>query len=173
MLKHIGSNLTGTAFVILGIAMAASGQSRATAAEAQGDTLVVKASAEVETRVSLNGRETIKLVSADHVVPGDEVIYTLEVRNTGAAPVLAPSVRFAIPHHMRYIADSAAGPGAEVSFSVDGGRTFDLPENLQVAGKAGRPRPATAADYTHIRWQLKQRLNVNSVAFTRFRAVVK
>ena len=121
--------------------MAAGGQSRAIAGEAEGDTLAVKASAEVETKVSLNGRETIKLVPADRVVPGDEVIYTLEIRNTGAAPVLAPSVRFAIPHHMRYIADSAAGPGAQVSFSVDGGRTFDLPENLQVPGKAGRVAP--------------------------------
>jgi uncharacterized repeat protein (TIGR01451 family) len=173
MVKPLGFNLTGIALVVLGIAMAANGQSRAAAAEAQGDSLAVKASAEVETKISLNGRDTIKLMPADHVVPGDELIYTLEIRNTGAAPVLVPSVRFAIPHHMRYIADSAAGPGADVSFSVDGGRTFDLPENLQVAGPAGRLRPATVADYTHIRWQLKQRLNVNSVAFARFRAVVK
>jgi hypothetical protein len=34
-------------------------------------------------------------------------------------------------------------------------------------------RPATAADYTHIRWQLKHSLKGNSVAFARFRAVVK
>jgi uncharacterized repeat protein (TIGR01451 family) len=173
MVRQAGSHLAGSALLVLGIAIAAGGQSRAAADEAPGDTLAVKASAEVETRVSMNGRDTIGLVPADRVVPGDEVIYTLEIRNTGAAPVLAPSVRFAIPHHMRYIEDSAAGPGADVSFSVDGGRTFNLPENLQVAGKSGRLRPATAADYTHIRWQLKQRLNVNSVAFVRFRAVVK
>lgn len=173
MVKQVGFDLTGIALVVLGIAMGANGQSRAAAAEAQGDSLAVKASAEVETKISLNGRDTIKLMPADHVVPGDELIYTLEIRTTGAAPVLVPSVRFAIPHHMRYIADSAAGPGADVSFSVDGGRTFDLPENLQVAGPAGRLRPATVADYTHIRWQLKQRLNLNSVAFVRFRAVVK
>jgi len=60
-----------------------------------------------------------------------------------------------------------------VSFSVDGGRTFDLPENLWVPGPGAQLRPATAADYTHIRWQLKHRLNANSVAFARFRAVVK
>ncbi len=173
MVKQIGLCLPGIALVVLGMVLAASGQRRAAAAEADGGTLAVKASAEVETKISLNGRESIKLEPANHVVPGDEVIYTLEIRNTGAAPVLAPSVRFAIPHHMRYIADSAAGPGAEVSFSVDGGHNFDLPENLRVAGKAGGLRAATAADYTHIRWQLKQRLNVNSVAFARFRAVVK
>jgi len=173
MVKQLGLNLPGAAFVIVAIASAASGQSRTEVAEAKGETLSVKAIAEVETKASLNGRDTIKLMPADHVVPGDEVIYTLEIRNSGATPVLAPSVRFAIPNHMRYLADSAAGPGADVSFSVDGGRSFDLPENLLVAGPAGQWRAATAADYTHIRWQLKQRLNVNSVAFTRFRAVVK
>jgi hypothetical protein len=34
-------------------------------------------------------------------------------------------------------------------------------------------RLATAADYTHIRWQLKHSLKANSAAFARFRAVVK
>ena len=159
--------------MVLGIALVAGGHSRAGLAAAPSDALAVKAIAEVETKISLNGRDTIKLKPADRVVPGDEVIYTLEIRNIGAVPVLAPSVRFAIPHHMRYIANSAAGPGASVSFSVDGGRTFDLPENLQVVGPAGQLRPATVADYTHIRWLLKQRLIVNSIAFARFRAVVK
>ncbi len=163
MVKEAGFNLAGTALMVLGIAALA----------AAAETLKVKASAEVEGKVSLNGRDTVMLVPADHVVPGDEVIYTLEIRNTGAAPVLSPSVRFAIPNHMRYLADSATGPGADASFSVDGGRTFDLPENLWVPGPGGRMRPATAADYTHIRWQLKHPLNVNSVAFARFRAVVK
>jgi uncharacterized repeat protein (TIGR01451 family) len=107
------------------------------------------------------------------VVPGDQVIYTVEIRNTGAEAVLAPSVAYAIPEHMRYVADSAVGPGAEVSYSIDGGRTFDRPENLKVAGPAGQLRPADAADYTHIRWQLKNSLKGNSVAFARFRAVVK
>lgn len=161
------------AALMLGAALAVSAPSRAAGEGTQGEALVVKASAEVETKISAHGRETTKLVPADRVVPGDEVIYSLEIRNTGAVPVLEPSVRFAIPHHMRYLADTAAGPGARVSFSIDGGRTFNSPENLQVAGKDGRMRPATAADYTHIRWQLKQPLNVNSVAYARFRAVVK
>ncbi len=75
---------------------------------------------------------------------------------------------------MRYVADSAVGPGAEVSYSVDGGRSFDLPENLKVRDrKDGELRPALAADYTHIRWRLKNSLKANSVAFVRFRARVE
>jgi uncharacterized repeat protein (TIGR01451 family) len=133
--------------------------------------LTIKAIAEVESKSIVRGREVIKLTPADRVVPGDQVIYTLEVRNTGAA-LEAPVIVHPIPEHMRYVADSAVGPGAEVSYSVDGGRSFDRAENLKVPGKDGEARPALAADYTHIRWRLKNSLKANSVAFVRFRARV-
>jgi uncharacterized repeat protein (TIGR01451 family) len=128
-------------------------------------TLEVKATAAV--------RQNHMLVPADRVVPGDEVFYTLEIRNTGLRPLPPPTVDFAIPEHMRYIANSAVGAGAEVSYSVDGGRTFDRPENLSVVPVGGDPRIATAADYTHIRWRLKHALQAKAMALARFRAVVK
>jgi uncharacterized repeat protein (TIGR01451 family) len=137
------------------------------------DPLEIKVVAEVESRSQEGGREVVKLVPADRVVPGDRVIYTLEVRNTGEAPLAAPLVTNPIPEHMSYIADSAVGPGAEVSYSVDDGKSFARPENLKVRGADGQMRAAVAADYTHIRWQLKNHLNANSVAFVRFRALVK
>jgi uncharacterized repeat protein (TIGR01451 family) len=144
-----------------------------TADVSAADPIAVKAIAEVESNRRVGGRETPKLVPADRVVPGDQVIYTLEVRNTGAATVATPVVIRPIPEHTRYVADSAVGPGAEVSYSVDGGQSFDRAENLLVQGADGRQRPAVAADITHIRWQLKHSLKSNSVAFVRFRAVVK
>jgi uncharacterized repeat protein (TIGR01451 family) len=141
--------------------------------QVQGSPLAIRSIAEVESRSLAAGREVVKLVPADRVVPGDRVIYTLEVRNTGAAALDAPVVTHPVPEHMRYVADSAVGPGAEVSYSVDGGRSFERAENLKVLGVDGRPRPAVAADYTDIRWQLKNSLKANSVAFVRFRALVK
>jgi uncharacterized repeat protein (TIGR01451 family) len=135
--------------------------------------LAVRSIAEVESRSLAAGREIVKLIPADRVVPGDRVIYTLEVRNTGATMLDAPVVTHPVPEHMRYVADSAVGPGAEVSYSVDGGHSFERAENLKVPGADGRLRPAVAADYTDIRWQLKNALKANSVAFVRFRAVVK
>jgi uncharacterized repeat protein (TIGR01451 family) len=137
------------------------------------DPITVKTIAEVESKRNVDGRETPMLVTADRLVPGDQVIYTLEVRNTGAVAVAAPVVIEPVPEHTRYVADSAVGPGAEVSYSVDGGRTFDRAENLLVQGADGQQRPAVAADITHIRWQLRIGLKSNSVAFVRFRAVVK
>jgi hypothetical protein len=113
-----------------------------------------------------------RMQPADRLVPGDEVVYTLEIRNTTATSRPPPTVDYPVPEHVRYIADSAVGAGAEVTFSVDGGRTYARPENLFVTGADGRKRPATADDYTHIRWQLKHILKGNSVAFARFLAVV-
>jgi uncharacterized repeat protein (TIGR01451 family) len=126
--------------------------------------LAIKAIAEVEVHATLEGRETTKLAPANRVVSGDQVIYTLEVRNTKAAAAPDPVVTYPIPTHMIYVADSAVGPSTEVSYSVDGGRSFNRPENLL---------PAVAADYTHIRWQMIHSLKGRSVAFLRFRALVK
>ncbi len=145
--------------------------------QAPGSALEVKSIAEIESKVQpkfgQHGPPAVKLVPADRVVPGDRVIYTLEVRNAGATVVDTPSVSYRIPEHMRYVADSAVGPGAEVSYSIDGGRTFERAENLKVIGAGGKARAAVAADYTDIRWKLKNSLKVNSVAFVRFRALVK
>lgn len=133
--------------------------------------LDVHAIAEVESRSRDDGH--VKLVAADRVVPGDRVLYTLEVRNAGAKLLKAPTVIQPVPEHTRYVDDSAVGPGAEVSFSVDGGHRFDRPANLLVPLAGGQTRPAAGADYTHIRWRLKNPLAVNSTAFVRFRVVVK
>jgi uncharacterized repeat protein (TIGR01451 family) len=129
------------------------------------DPITLKAVAEVE--------RSSKLIPADRIVSGDTVIYTLEVRNTAPTSVPRPVVTYAIPTHMIYLADSAVGPATEVTYSVDAGRSFDAPENLRVQEPGGQLRSATAADYTHIRWQLKNALKGNSVAFVRFRAQAK
>jgi uncharacterized repeat protein (TIGR01451 family) len=143
------------------------------AAQDLSNPLAVRSIAEVESRSIAGGREVVKLIPADRLVPGDRVIYTLEVRNMSATPLDAPTVSHPVPEHAQYVADSAVGPGAAVTYSVDGGRTFDRPENLKVPAPDGAVRPAIAADYTDIRWQLKNSLKPNSVAFVRFRAVVK
>jgi uncharacterized repeat protein (TIGR01451 family) len=140
---------------------------------AASDPISVRAIAEVEHSSPSPGGETTKVIPADRVVSGDTVIYTLEVRNTAPTTVRRPVVTYPIPTHMTYTPDSAVGPGTEVTFSVDAGRSFDAPENLRIQEPGGQPRGATAADYTHIRWQLKNALKANSVAFLRFRARAK
>lgn len=142
-------------------------------AEGVSDPITIKAIVEVEQPNQSHARDTAKLISADRVVSGDTVIYTLEVRNTASSSVPRPTVTYAIPAHMTYTPESAVGPGADVTFSVDAGRSFATPENLYIAEPGGLQRAAAAADYTDIRWQLKNTLKGNSVAFVRFRARMK
>jgi len=141
--------------------------------QATSGDIAVRAVAEVRSKADPGGVGALRLTPATRVVPGDEVIYTLEVRNTGSASIRAPTVTYPVPAHMAFVADSATGPGAEVSYSVDGGITFGEPDTLRLTGEDGRARRAKASDYTHIRWKLKNNLKANSVAFTRFRTVVK
>ena len=145
----------------------------ASTAQSPVDPITVRAIAEVEQVNQEHGREAVKLVSADRVVSGDALIYTLEIRNTGPTTLRKPVVTYAIPEHTVYIADSAVGPGTEVSYSTDNGRSFDAPESLKIRELDGELRLAKAVDYTHIRWQLNHALKANSLAFVRFRARVK
>ncbi len=127
--------------------------------------IAVRAVAEVETKAIEEGREVVHISPANRVVPGDEVFYTLEIRNSSASDV-APTVTWPIPEHMAYIADSATGPGADVTYSADGGTTFTVADGLTAMG-------VDPKYYTHIRWKFRNRLKSKSVAFARFRAVVK
>jgi uncharacterized repeat protein (TIGR01451 family) len=135
--------------------------------------VAVKTLVEVVTRAEVDGREQTKVVPAEELVPGDEVIYTLEIRNPGNIALPPPVVDYRIPDHVRYVANSAVGAGAEVSYSVDQGHSFDRSENLKISGPNGEQRAASAADYTHIRWRLKHILKAKAVAMAHFRAVVK
>jgi hypothetical protein len=78
-----------------------------------------------------------------------------------------------IPRNTRYVAGSAAGPGADIDFSVDGGRTFGSPQRLAVRSPSGRGERESVENYTHIRWQLRYPLAPGAVALLRFRVVFK
>jgi uncharacterized repeat protein (TIGR01451 family) len=139
--------------------------SASTVGETTPSSITVRAVAEVE--------QGAKLAPARRVVSGDHVLYTLEVRNTAQTTANQPRVDYAIPAHTWYVAESAVGPGTDITYSVDGGLGFDRPDNLRVAAAQGEMRAALANDYTHIRWQFKNSLKANSVAFVRFRVLVK
>ena len=159
--SHIMSKLpwgrwTAAALCAVAIALSA----RADTGDTPTDHIVTHVSAEVLSRPAAGDA---KLHTAERVVPGDVLIYTVEVRNAGQYSVESAVVIQPIPRHTMYVADSAVGPGVDVDYSVDGGRTFASAQSLH----------ASAAEYTHIRWRLHNRLKPQSTAFVRFRAQVK
>ena len=138
-------------------------------AQAPADHIVTKVSAEVLARPhdpspaqNAAGASGSKLEPAERVVPGDVLIYTVEVRNVGQYAVESAVVIQKVPAHTVYLADSAVGPGVDVEYSIDGGRSFDSAQ-----------RHKSPPEYTHIRWRLHNRLKPGSVAYVRFRAQVK
>jgi hypothetical protein len=88
--------------------------------------------------------------------PSDEAerLYTVRFRYRGTGPAQGLVLVVPLPADARYVPGSATGPGAVISFSVDGGASFDLPDALVARNAAGDERRATPAEYTHIRWEL-------------------
>jgi hypothetical protein len=158
-------NMYKRAWLALGVALLV-------AAGARAESLAIKATAEIEIGASVAEQGARHLQAARLVVPGDRLIYTLEARNVSGAVLKAATIDYAIPAHVQYLADTAVGPGSDVSFSVDGGAHFARAERLRIRVKE-HERAASPADYTHIRWQLRADLKAQSTAYVRFRAVVK
>ena len=136
-----------------------------------GDDIRLKTVAEVEVRVVNDKGETeVKRMPAAKVVQGTEVIYTITVSNLGDQPADSVVVTDPIPENTTYVDRSAFGAGTKITFSVDGGKSYDLAGKLKVKDAAGKLRAATASDYTHIRWVLNFTLKPKDVAPVWFKA---
>lgn len=123
--------------------------------------------AEVRESAGTQERPTFRMVPATRLAQGQVVYYTLKITNP--TPVFANKVQVSqmIPANTAYVAGSAAGPGADVEFSVDGGQTFAPAGDLKLADGVTRAPPGR---YTHIRWQLRNPLAPGATALARFRA---
>ena len=143
---------------------------------ARAQTVELATKAEREIEVIEKGARVKKLAPPQKMVPGDELIYTVAYTNKTAKPAEKVMVTNPVPKHTRYKDGSAAGDNADITFSVDGGKTFATPDKLTVVikDKAGKDtaRSAAGADYTHIRWVLKQNVAPGQSGTVRFRAVI-
>lgn len=143
-------------------------------ARAQSVELVTQVERVVE--VIEKGAKVKKTGPPVKIVPGDEVVYTVTYANKTGKPADQVVVTNPVPKHTRYKDGTAAGAGTDISFSVDGGKTFATPDKLTVTttDKGGKAvvRPATAQDYTHIRWVIRQSVAPGRSGSVTFHAVV-
>ena len=114
-----------------------------------------------------------KLVPADDLSPGDELVITVTFLNTTQHALDGIRITQPIPPSMRYVEGSGVGPGSQLLYSVDGGATYGQPNELRVVTADGGRRVSTAGDYTHVRWLIKAPLAAGARAFVRFRATVR
>jgi hypothetical protein len=78
-----------------------------------------------------------------------------------------------VPAQTVYVEDSASGHDAAITFSVDGGKTYDSAGKLTVTDANEETRAATAEDYTHVRWTFGSSLEPGQEVPVTYRARVK
>ena len=135
----------------------------------------LKTVAEVEVvTTNAKGEKEVNRVEASqaNVAPGDTVIFTVFFVNNGSKPATDIAVKNPVPEHMVYVDTTAEGKGTKIDFSVDKGKTFGSPDKLKVKTPDKKERPATAADYTVIRW-IVEKLPPGGKGSVSFRAKIK
>ena len=141
----------------------------------QKGAVELKSVAEVEiTTTNAKGEKEVKRIEASqaNVAPGDTVIFTVFFVNNGSKPATDIAVKNPVPEHMVYVDTTAEGKGTKIDFSVDKGKTFGSPDKLKVKTPDKKERPATAADYTVVRW-IVEKLPPGGKGSVSFRAKVK
>jgi uncharacterized repeat protein (TIGR01451 family) len=144
----------------------------ASAAHAQVD--LTNSVQKVVASVSATGEVTRELVAAETVVPGDELRYTISFTNNGSDAVDAGSVVITnpIPDNTEYLEGTAFGSGTEIVFSIDGGETFAVAEELSIL-EGDVQIPASAGDYTTIRWTFQPALEPGQTGDVTFNVRLK
>jgi len=114
---------------------------------------LVSVSMKAEKEVTVNKEK--KMVAVKAIDPGDVVLYTISYVNSGDEAATNAFMDDPVPKGTVYLDGSAFGKDADVTFSIDGGKTFKKPSVLtyevKVNGKMEK-RIASPEQYTDIRW---------------------
>ena len=158
-----GALASGASLSILAVATVPSGLANGAACTITLTASSSKKPAETETATDALSIATpsITLVkSRDRATapPGGIVTYTLAYTAGGTAPSYGITIVDPIPANTDYVAGSAAGASTAITFSHDGGVTYDASETAPV---------------THIRWQRTSPLAPGGSGTTSFQAAVR
>jgi uncharacterized repeat protein (TIGR01451 family) len=124
-----------------------------------------------------DGKKVARAVPASKFQPGDTIIYTITYTNNAAEPVTDAVINDPIPAGTIYINNSAKGEGADITFSIDNGKTFLKPTLLfyEVSTGAGKKEQKVASPdhYTNVRWNLTGTIPPKGSGKVSFRVKVK
>ena len=103
-----------------------------------------------------NGKKIVKRVPAKEVDPGQVLVFTLKFSNKGDENATNVVVDNPIPKETVYVVGSASGVGSDITFSINGGKTFKKPTLLtyEMKGPDGKKikKKASPEQYTNVRW---------------------
>jgi uncharacterized repeat protein (TIGR01451 family) len=151
--------------------------------DARAQTAAVRAPVSLTSEVKIErvevdaaGKEKITLYTPSNVavVPGDKVVFTLQVANNGAEPAAGFRATNPMPGAVQF--SSVAEDWAEVS--VDGGTSWGKLGALKVKVKdadtgAEVERAAGTEDVTHVRWVFADAIAAGAKRTISYRGVVK
>lgn len=105
-------------------------------------------------KINSKGEVEVVLVEAREatVTPGETIQSTIYFKNSGSKVAEDVVIKNRVPTGTVYIGGSAKGSGSVITFSVDGGKSFNKPSKLKIIGPDGKSRKAEPKDYTHIKW---------------------
>ena len=113
-----------------------------------------------EVVYTVNGAKVRKLVPTKQAASGDTLVYILSYSNKGNEAASEAIVDNPVSAGMSYIDNSASGAGAEITFSIDGGKSYKKPSlltyEIKLSNGTVQKYTARPEEYTHIRWTIKQ-----------------
>ncbi len=149
----------------------ASQQAHRNLARAPADLIVSSTLERIVAAHSGGDTAAVQIASDTVASHADQLIVSVRFTNTSDQIIDSIRITSPVPADVQYVPHSASGPGSEVLFSVDNGRSFGWPDELTLVALDGGVRDADPADYTHIRWVLRAPLDAGATGITRFRAV--
>lgn len=145
-------------------------------AQATASPVTLTSDVKIErVEVDAAGKEKVTLHTPKDVVivPGDRILFTLEVTNTGTQPAAGFRATNPMPAAVQFV--SVAEDWADVS--VDGGTNWGKLPALKVKSKddagAEVERAAGAQDVTHVRWVFADAIAPGAKRAISYRGVVK
>jgi uncharacterized repeat protein (TIGR01451 family) len=127
-------------------------------------TLTLKADKQVMTENRMGFQPIAGKAS---VKPGDIILYTVTAKNNSRCPLRNLVLKQPIPKGTKYVKDSATAiNGAELLFSIDGGKTFSAKPTI---GKQVVP----ATDYNYLRWKFSGKMAADAQVKTAYKLQVK
>lgn len=142
-------------------------------ARAQGHIKLTSVAYVEKEIINQDGKKEIRMVPAEKVIPGTEVIFTTYYENVSKDAVENAVITNPIPRHMIFREGSARGSGAVIKYSIDGGKTYDATTKLFILDEAGRKFAARPQDYTHIRWTFESPLASGAKGEVSFKALLE
>lgn len=169
--------LAGAVFLAPTLAGLAHAQTAPAPAGPENSPVSLSSDVKIErTEIDATGKEKVVLHNPKDVVvvPGDNVVFTLNVDNSGLVAASGFRATNPIPDAVKFV--EVSEDWAEVS--VDGGATWGKLASLKIMAKAAdtgvdQLRAASPEDVTHVRWVFADAIAASSKTSVSYRGVVK